>query len=344
MAAIVVEWVTCVPIYTLPIHGPMKLYPALICLLVLIAGCGSQTDTPTDTLQNVTVQLNWFPETEHGGLFQALADGSYEAAELAVTLRPGGPGTQTGVEVGTQRAQFAIANADDVALYRQGGLDVVAVMAAMQNHPRCVIAHAESGVESFDDLQGKIFQCQAGRSYVEFMRAKGFLEGVQEVPYSGSIAPFLANQQMVVQGYSCAEPLLAEQRGVKVKTLMVSDLGFNPYSSVLITSGELIRTDPELVRQVVRLTRQGWQGYLQDPAQANAAILKANEEAMTPEVLEFGAGVMKELATPEGTSIDQVGKMEPQRWETLVQQLADLELVDPQQVKPEDCYTLEFLE
>lgn len=322
----------------------MKLYPALLCLLVLIAGCDSQSDAPTGSQQQLTVQLNWFPETEHGGLFQALADGSYEAAGLAVTLRPGGPGTQTGVEVGSQRAQFAIANADDVALYRQGGLDVVAVMAAMQNHPRCVIAHAESGVESFEDLKGKIFQCQAGRSYVEFMRSKGFLEGVQEVPYSGSIAPFLANQEMVVQGYSCAEPLLAEQQGVKVNTLMVSDLGFNPYSSVLITSGEMIRNNPELVREVVRLTRQGWQGYLKDPTQANAAILKANEEGMTPEVLAFGAGVMKQLATPEGTSVEEVGKMESQRWETLVKQLADLDLVDPEKVKPEDCYTLQFLE
>ncbi|KAA5543673.1 ABC transporter substrate-binding protein [Roseiconus nitratireducens] len=324
---------------------PTVVLSVLAAGLPLCAGCRSQRspDPGDETSRPVAVQLNWYPETEHGGLYQALADGTYAAAGLAMDLRPGGRATPIGPELELQRCQFAIANADDVVIFRQQGIDVVAVMAAMQNHPRCILAREDSGVQGFDDLAGKTFQRQAGRAFVEFLRAGGYLKDVKEVPYHGSIASLVADPQIVIQAYSCAEPLLAQQQGIKVRTLMLSDLGFNPYSSVLVTTGRLIRDDPELVQSVVDATRQGWRNYLTDGQAGNDAILKANEHGMTKEALDFGAKVMKDLAMPDGDDLESVGTMSPQRWDTLHEQLVQLELVQPDQVAAEDCYTLQFL-
>ena len=309
--------------------------------IVLGVGC-SQPESESDS-SSVVVQLNWYPESEHGGLYQGLAAGAYAEAGLKVEIQPGGRATPVGPELELGRAQFAIANADDVVMYRAEGIDVVAVLAAMQNHPRCILARKDSGVESFDDLSGKTFQRQAGRAFVEFLRSKGILEGVQEVPYHGSIASMVADAEIVIQGYSCSEPLLAQQQGIDVNTLMVSDLGFNPYSSVLVTTGKLIRENPDLVQTFVDVTRQGWQAYLTDSTKGNELILSANEQGMTAEALEFGATAMRELAMPDGGEIDSVGKMTDERWQTLYQQLVELELVDPSKVKAEECFTLQFL-
>jgi NitT/TauT family transport system substrate-binding protein len=322
----------------------------LIPIVIAISGCNSAT---TPSLQSsgsgqqktpVAVQLNWYPESEHGGLYQAASDGTFAAAGLNVEIRSGGRAAPVGAELELGRCQFAMANADDVVLFREQGLDVVAVLAAMQNHPRCILVQEASGVKTFEDLAGKTLQRQEGRAFVEFMRAKGLLKDVQEVPYHGSVASLLADPNIAIQAYSFAEPLLAEQQGVKVRQLMVSDLGFNPYSSVLVTSGSLIRENPSLVRRFVQAARKGWQNYLTDPAKGNEAILEANEHGMTAEALRFGSKEMRELAQPDQMSLDTVGSMDGQRWETLVSQMVELDLVDPSKVKADDCYNTAFLD
>ena len=322
---------------------PMKfLQSASLAFLFVLSGCDSSPKETSRGGTPIRVQLNWYPETEHGGLFQALADGSYEGQGLAVTIKPGGRGAPIGPELALERSQFAIANADDVIIFRQQGMDVVAVMAAMQDHPRCILARKDSGVESFDDLRGKTLQ-RGESAFVEFMRSKGILEGVKEVPYYGSIASLVSDPNIVIQAYSCAEPLLAKQKGLDVNLLMVSELGFNPYSSVLVTTGKLIQEQPDLVQRFVDVTRAGWRAYLTDGKKGNDAILAVNQEGMTAEALEFGAAAMRDLAMPDDAPPQSIGTMTAARWEELFGQLEQLNLVDPKKVNAGDCYTLQFL-
>lgn len=289
-----------------------------------------------------TIQLNWYPEAEHGGVYQALADGTYAENGVQVTIRAGGRAIMVAPELGFGRSQFAIVNADDVVIFRREGSDVVAVLAAVQNHPRCILVREDSGVESFEDLAGMMLQRQPGRMFLEFLRARGFLDDVREVAYSG-IAGLVTDPKMAIQAYSFAEPLQLRQQGVEPRTLMVSELGWNPYSSVLITTGDLIRDNPELVRRVVHATRRGWQNYLTDPELGNEAILKANQYGMTAEALKFGSVELGKLALPDEAPIESLGLMTPERWETLVEQIDELDPANAGKVKPDECYTTEFV-
>ena len=160
-----------------------------ICLSLLsLIGCNSSSDqspatsqvaTTTAAVTEVAVQLNWYPEAEHGGVYQAAADGSYAADQLNVDIRPGGRATPVAAELELGRVHFAFSNADDVVVYRRQGMDIVAVLAAMQNSPRCILVRDDSGADSFDDLAGMTLQRQAGRPFLEFMRSRGILDQVQ---------------------------------------------------------------------------------------------------------------------------------------------------------------------
>ncbi|KAA1259417.1 NMT1/THI5 like protein [Rubripirellula obstinata] len=313
---------------------------ATFCLF--LAGCSTAKED-NSTGDSVAVQLNWYPEAEHGGIYQAAADDTYSAAGMNVDIRPGGRATPVAPELELGRVQFAMANADDVVAFRRQGMDIVAVMAVAQNSPRCILVRIDSGVNSFDDLAGMTLQRQTGRLFLDFMRSKGILDDVQEVPYHGSITSLAADPKIAVQAYSFAEPLLARQQGIEVRTLMVSDLGWNPYSSVLITTGKLIRQQPELVQRFVDATRTGWRNYFANPDLGNEAILAANEHGMTPEALSFGATELLPLAMPEGMKMKDIGMMTSQRWEELISQI---DAVAPDQatpVKASECFTLEFL-
>lgn len=319
----------------------------LILLSLLVAGCAgepaAQRQSDGSGTTPITVQLNWYPEAEHGGVFQALADGTYAKAGLDVVVQPGGRATPVAPELSLGRAQFAFANADDVIVYRGQGIDVVAVLAALQDSPRCILVREESGVESFSDLAGMTLQRQAGRPFLLFMRAQGVLDQVQEVPYHGSVSSLVADPKIAIQAYSFAEPLLAEQQGVRVRRLMVSELGWNPYSSVLITTGDLIRGNPDVVRRFVQATQTGWQNYLRDPTLGNAAILAANEHGMTAEALQYGAAELRTLALPEDTPLQGVGRMTLERWTRLVEQFRGLDPGTVGDVHPADCFNTSFL-
>ena len=343
----------CVPFSCeLPIRRVMRNAGFLLVLCGLVAcGCNRSSDTSSRTINDgdqpststIAVQLNWYPEAEHGGVYQASADGTYQEAGLQVEIRPGGRATPVAPELELGRVQFAIANADDVVIYRRQGMDIVAVMAAMQDSPRCILVRQDSGVETFEGLAGMTLQRQAGRPFLEFMRSRNILDQVQEVPYHGSVSSLVADKSIAIQAYSFAEPLLAEQQGVEVRRLMVSDLGWNPYASVLITTGKLIEEQPEMVRQFVQATRRGWQNYMSDPTLGNEAILAVNEHGMTAEALTFGSTELKALVMPTDVSSENVGQMSLDRWTKLVEQMDAIDPGSAGMVKPEDCFTTQFL-
>ncbi|MCA9134705.1 MAG: ABC transporter substrate-binding protein, partial [Planctomycetales bacterium] len=137
--------------------------------------------------------LNWHPEAEHGGFYAAQVHGIFERYGLDVEIRPGGPNAPVAQELVTGRVQFAIGNADDVLLFRNEDVPVVALMAPIQNTPRCILVRADSDVHALSELQGMVLQANVGRPFLTFMQAEGLLEGVQVVPYGGSIAKLVSD-------------------------------------------------------------------------------------------------------------------------------------------------------
>jgi NitT/TauT family transport system substrate-binding protein len=257
---------------------------------------------------------------------------------LDVDIRPGGENAPVAQELVTGRVQFAIGNADDVLLFRQQGADIVALLAPIQHTPRCVMVRADSGIDSLSKLKGLTLQANRGQAFLSFMEARGMLDGVQVVPYPGSVARFVADEQTAIQAYNFSEPYLAEQKGVPATALMLSEIGFDPYASCLLSSGAYVQEHRAIAQRMVQACREGWQKYLQSPTETNAAIQKLNPERMTAEALAYGAAQLKPLCTPVPYETNEIGAMSLDRWQTLVDQFIELKLVTPDKVKASDTY------
>jgi NitT/TauT family transport system substrate-binding protein len=204
---------------------------------------------------------------------------------------------------------------------------VVAVFAAMQTSPRCIMVHRESGISSLRDLKDITLSLGAGKGFATFLEKGGYLSRVKVVPYTGSVAPFMVDKSFAQQAYVFSEPLVVRNEGADPVTLLVSELGFDPYTSCLITHEDTIRTRPELVRAMVQATQVGWTTYFKDAAKTHERILRENKQ-MDLASLNFGQEALRTLCLPPDTPHDTIGRMDATRWETLAKQLVELGLID----------------
>ena len=301
------------------------------------SGCSSDKtvaskESPTDSanthkteskpIDDVELALNWLPEAEHGGFYAADVHGLFAERQLRVKIIPGGPGVPVIQNVASGKVTFGVTNADQVLLQRAQEADVVAIFAPIQQSPRCIMVHKKSGISKFDDLKDMTLSINVNQTFFGYLKKKVPLSNVRLVPYSASIAPFLEDERLGQQAYSFSEPFLAEEKGGDPLNLMVSDLGFNPYTSVLITRAEVIEKQPELVRRIVAACRFGWRKYLDEPEKTNEHIHSLNKE-MGLEILAFGTRTLKPLCEAGLTAPDRLGEMTAERWTTLAKQLVE---------------------
>lgn len=199
------------------------------------------SDEPTVQLTSVELALNWFPEAEHGGYYAALVHGYFEEAGLNVKIIPGSPGVKVIPNVATKRVQFGISTADQILVGRAREADVVGVFAPLQTSPRCVMVHKASGITRFDDLKNLTLAINENSTFGTILKQQVSLEGCRIVPYPGNVTQFLLNEDFAQQGYVFSEPFVATKEGGDPHNLMAADIGFNPYTSVLITNGDTIQ-------------------------------------------------------------------------------------------------------
>lgn len=326
----------------------------LTCFMIVAAGCG-QPVTPTNEappsataepqLIPVKLGLNWFPEAEHGGYYAALHHGYFRDAGLDVTILPGGPKSPVLQQVATGQVDFAVDNADKLLLIRAQQADLVAVMSPIQDSPRCIMVHAESGITSLEQLSqqaGYTLAMNPGQPFAQFLSHKFDLTQLTLAPYPGNIAQFLLDKKFAQQAYSFSEPFVAEQQGAKVRKLMLSELGFNTYTSLLITKRDHIEQQPEMVQKMVSASQRGWQTYLENPAETNALIHERNPE-MTMEVLDYGVRDLQPLCLPKDMPTTTLGQMTSERWNTLVEQMTSAGSLATGSVHANEAYTLQFL-
>ncbi|MHA1549518.1 MAG: ABC transporter substrate-binding protein [Alphaproteobacteria bacterium] len=267
-----------------------------------IAGivCATLLTVPALALDAVKFGTNWLAEAEHGGFYQAVADGTYERYGLDVTIIPGGP----------QAANQALLMADKVQFYMRGNLigafsaleqdvPVIEVAAIFQKDPQVIIAHPSDDINEFADLAAlpTIF---LGKDLFStgFQWMKGAYPGFRDEqvrPYTFNPQPFLADPKSAQQGYITSEPYVIETiGGIKPKLFLLADAGYDTTSTMIEAKRDYVATNPDIVQRFVDASIIGWYNYLWgDNAAANDLIKKHNPE-MTDGQIEFTIAKMLE--------------------------------------------------
>ena len=294
-------------------------------------------------LDKVTFLTNWYAEAEHGGFYQALAEGIYEKYGLDVKIGMGGPQVNVYQLLLAEKADFVMGY--DVATINavEQNLPLITVAANFQTEPVGLIAHPDVG--RIEDLKTRTLLIgQASEStYWPWLKAKyGFTEA-QKRPYAYSVQQFLVDKNVAQQGYITSEPYAIEKAGIKPKIFHLAKYGYPPYAQTVVTLTKTVKARPDVIRRFIEASALGWKSYLKSPAPGNALIRKDNPQ-MDDDQIAYSIAKLKEYGIVDGGDAKKLGlfTMTDARWKRTFEFMRDAELVKPG-VNVHKAYTLEFV-
>ncbi|HEX4883585.1 MAG TPA: ABC transporter substrate-binding protein [Casimicrobiaceae bacterium] len=304
----------------------MQRFLARTLAALLLAATGAVAQ-PLDKL---VFSTDWLAQAEHGGFYQALAEGTYRKHGLDVTIRMGGPQVN-GLQL-LAAGQIDIAMGDGLQVLNavEQRVPLVAVAATFQKNPTVVIAHP--GPAKLEDLKGKPIAIGAASNttfWPWLKRKYGFADD-QKRPYGFSVQPFLADRTLSQQGFVTSEPFSIEKAGIKPTVFLLADLGYPPYSQVLIVTRATLDARRDALARFVRASAEGWRSYLAHPAPGNALIRKDNPQ-MGDDLLAFGLANMRKYGLVDSGDARTQGllTMTDARWDATVGFVRDAGLAKP---------------
>jgi NitT/TauT family transport system substrate-binding protein len=318
----------------------MRRLATILCLL-LLSGVARAND-------KVTFGLDWTAEAEYGGYYQAVATGIYAKHGLDVTIQQGGPQVNHTQLLLAGRLDFNISSNSFLALnFVKENIPFRAVAGMFQKDPVVLIAHPGQGNDSFPALKGKPIMISADSrvGWWTFLKAKFGYSDSQIRPYTFNLAPFLADKTAIQQGYLGSEPFsIKEQAHFDPVVLLMADVGFKGYASMIATSDKTIEQRPDLVKRFIDASIEGWYSYLYgDPTPGNALIKQANPQ-MTDALIAYGLGSLKThgILDSGDALASGIGAMTAERWAEFYQATSKAG-VYPKGLDVTKAYTLQFV-
>jgi NitT/TauT family transport system substrate-binding protein len=325
-----------------PAFLPRALTAAVLAVIAALAPARAQT------LDKVSFGTNWVAEAEHGGFFQAVADGTYRNYGLDVTIVPGGPNNNNRMLLTAGKLDFfmsanTLQSFDAVA----NNVPLVTVAAIFQKDPQVLLTHPEVKVTKLEDLKPLtlLVSKEGMTSYFQWLKSEyGFSESKVK-PYTFNSQPFIVNKQSAMQGYVTSEPYAVEKAaGFKPGVILLADHGFNTYSTLIETRREIVDNKPDLVQRFVDASIIGWYNYLYgDNKPANAMIKQLNPD-MTDELLAYSVARMKQYGIVDsGDSLKNgIGAMTDERMASFFDKMVRAGVVRST-IDYRQAYTLRFI-
>jgi NitT/TauT family transport system substrate-binding protein len=316
---------------------------AVICAVGALGACGGDdeeaggTSAKPEKTEKVSLLMNWFAQAEQGGYWQAQAAQTGKADGVDIEVLQGGPQIQTIPQVAAGKSDFGVAQADELMLARAEGVPVVEVFGGMDRYLQCMMYHKSAGIKDWPDVNGHKVAVAPSGGFWPYLKGKFHLDDTKEVNFTGTLANFKRDKDLVQQCFTTSEPYFAKQEKIDFGILNVADGGYNPYAQGLFTSERMIKEKPELVRKVVAAAQEGWKQFLEDPAAGKALVMKVNKDT-DPAQFDFAQKTLGE----SGWFADPIGSMTAERWQTLHDQLKEAGVLK-KEVDPSEVWTADFI-
>jgi hypothetical protein len=281
--------------------------------IALLGACGSSDSTATDTTAlvepatgvsladvcpaTIVVQTDWFPESEHGGIYHLMGDDAVASKDTgAVTgslvvngeptgvkleIRAGGPFLESPVvtEMYQDNAITFGYVGTDVAITRYNDAPTLAVFNALNINPQVVLWDATKHPEAKTIAEAaktvKSFFVYGEPSWMQYFIAEGLInKGQVDSNYKGNL--LLATDDAAHQGFVTSEPYKyanLETGSITTGYQLIHEAGWNSYAQNFAIRKDRLEELRPCLEKVVPVIQQAQIDYIADPTRANALII-----------------------------------------------------------------------
>ena len=285
-----------------------------------------------DELTDITLVLDWTPNTNHTGFYVALEEGYYEDAGLNVNIvQP--PEDGATMMVASGQAEFGIDFQDCLApVYTsEDELPITAVAAIIQHNTSAIISLKEDGIESPGDLEGKNYA--TWELPVEQAMVRNVVESDGgDFSKVNLIPEYIENESAALQTdevdavwiYYAWAGIACELAGLDTNVFYFKDITpeFDYYNPVIVTNSNWASENPEIAKAFLEATSRGYEFAIEDPDKA--------AEILCEQVPELDKELVTEsqewLASQYKAEVDRWGYIDQDRWDSFYKWLFDNEL------------------
>lgn len=235
--------------------------------------------------EKVIVLLDWFPNTNHTGIYVAKEKGYFTKENLDVSILQPAEGENVQV-VAAGKADFAVSSQESVIQARTAGIPLVSIGAIIQHNTSAFASLSESNIKTVKDFEEKryggwgslieetVIKAVMKDRKADYSKVKNITIG--ETDFFKTIGRD-SDFQWIFYGWDGIE---ARRRGIKLNTIMLKDL--NPildyYTPVIVTSEDYVKNKKELVKRFMRAVAEGYEFSIKNPTEASRILIKSAPE------------------------------------------------------------------
>ena len=328
-----------------------KILIVLVAFIFFATGCGAEPENDSalsnsGDLEEVTVVLDWTPNTNHTGLYVAEHEGYFAEERLDVEILLPGEATPEQL-VASGQADFGISYQENVTYARTQDVPIVSIAAIIQHNTSGFASLKEAGIEKPKDFEGKVYGGWGSPIEEAVMDTIMRIDGadIDQVEYVniGNTDFFTAVERgdidfaWIYYGWTGIE---AELRDIALNMIYLNEYSdaLDYYTPVIITSEKMIAEKEQTVRNFLKAVAKGYQFAIEKPDEA--------AEILSEAVPELDRDLVKKsqewLAPRYQDDAPRWGEQKLEIWENFARWMEEHGLLE-KTLDSEKAFTNEFL-